>query len=185
MNRRSVLTASAVAATLAFTGIATLADHPAFAQSTDSATATAGAATGAAATTPDPRAEQARTYLERLAGNLGTTPEKLDLALRDTMKELIDDAVAAGDLAANDAERLKQAVDTADLPVLPNFGSSDRGHGRDHDDDRGRGVWSGYDDDSDDWDDDTSDDEEYADRPAGAGAAPAGDSQATPAAPAS
>lgn len=123
-------------------------------ESTESATAT------------DKRAAREAEYaafLDALAVNLGVADgETVDAAIRTTMKQVVDERLAAGEISADLAAELKLAIDTGDFPVglhLPGmggFGGPGRGDGfgprGDHD---GRGPHRGIDKPSDAVEDDT------------------------------
>ena len=119
-------------------------------------TATPGAGTEEttdAGTVTDRQAEREARYaafLDALAVNLGVADgETVDAAIRTTMKQMIDEQLAAGEISANLAAELKAAIDSGDYPVglhLPGMGGfgEHRGVGG-HRDDRG-----GFDDRTDD-----------------------------------
>ena len=88
----AVLTVGAVAGVAAQTGTPT---PPA----TPSATANG---------TPAAKDAARQQHLDRLAGNLGVTPERLRQAIEQTRNQAIDEAVAAGRLTPEQGERLKQ-----------------------------------------------------------------------------
>src|SRR5688572_29197921 len=68
--------------------------------------------TARASATPNARQQQAQQradeFLERLARNLGVTPERLRDALKQTALEEIDRAQAAGTLTPEQAARAKE-----------------------------------------------------------------------------
>ncbi len=93
-----------------------------FAASGDSPTPTPSTQNG---TPPSPGDRQQRLddYLNKLAANLGVTVDKLKGALKDTAKQEIDKAVADGKLTADQAQKLKDAIDKgANVPLGPRFG---------------------------------------------------------------
>jgi hypothetical protein len=73
----------------------------------------------------DPRAAMADRYegfLARLAANLNTDPATLDGALRDTLKQQIDERQAAGDLSPDQADAIKAEIDAAEALPIGGFG---------------------------------------------------------------
>jgi polyhydroxyalkanoate synthesis regulator phasin len=90
------------------------------------ALAVAGAGGALAATQWSPKAES-DAVLEDAAKQLGVAPEELDDALRQALENRIDEAVKAGLMTEEEGNRLKQAIESGDFPVLgaPFF----RGHG--------------------------------------------------------
>ncbi|MBX6341859.1 MAG: hypothetical protein IRY97_05325, partial [Thermomicrobiaceae bacterium] len=54
----------------------------------------------------------AQTFLQRLAQNLGVSQDRLDGALKTSADQTIDDAVQAGKLTQQQADRLKQRIDS-------------------------------------------------------------------------
>jgi hypothetical protein len=95
-----------------------------------SATPTPTARAGASAT-PNARQQQAQQradeFLERLARNLGVTPERLRDALKQTALEEIDRAQAAGTLTPEQAARAKERINSGNLG---GFGFGGPGLGR-------------------------------------------------------
>jgi hypothetical protein len=90
------------------------------------ALAVAGAGGAVAATEWSPKAES-DAVLEDAAKELGVEPQELDDALRRALENRVDEAVKAGRLSEEEGERLKEAIESGDLPMLgvPFF----RGHG--------------------------------------------------------
>lgn len=76
-------------------------------------------------------------FLDALAANLGVADgETVDAAIRTTLKQTIDERLAAGEISANLAADLKAAIDSGEYPIrlrlpgLGGFGDRDvRGHG--------------------------------------------------------
>lgn len=72
--------------------------------------------------TPRPGKQQAQQrldeFLNRLAQNLGVTPDRLRDALRQTAIQEVDAAQAAGRLTPEQAQRLKDAINQGKLPFL-------------------------------------------------------------------
>lgn len=129
MRRRfAFLAAGGVAAVIAVVGIA-------------------GVAAQTASPSPTPEADQSNplsSFVERLAANLGITPDELTSAAEQTRDELVDEAVADGDLTPEQGEALK-AHDLDEL--LQRFGD-------------GKGVERRF-----DWADPGADPGEDGDRP--------------------
>jgi hypothetical protein len=123
MRRRfAILTAGGIAAVLAVAGIA-------------------GVAAQTASPTPSPEEAQSNplsSFVERLAANLGIGPDELTSAVEQTRDEMVDEAVANGDLTPERGEALKDH-DLGDL--LERFGDS-KGHER-------RFDWAGPNEDGD------------------------------------
>jgi hypothetical protein len=79
--------------------------------------------------TPTPGTPQAlaQEFMSKLAGKLGIGQDKLQTAVKDTQKEIIDEQVLQGKITQQQADQLKQRVD-ANNGVLP-FGGMMRGRG--------------------------------------------------------
>lgn len=52
-----------------------------------------------------------QTFLDRLAEKLGMTPDELETTVQETRDEVIDDAVASGELSEEQGEALKQRIE--------------------------------------------------------------------------
>lgn len=94
------------------------------------------------------RTAQYENFLATFAENLGISdPAQVETAFKDTLKDLIDEQVEAGDLAVNAAEEMKSRIDEAEMQDLFGFGGFGAvGHGdrligfdRHHHGDRGPG----------------------------------------------
>lgn len=87
-----------------------------------------GAAIGATKLTPR---EESRAVLEDAAKQLGVTPAKLGDALKQALANRIDEAVDAGRLTEEQAARMKQRLESGDVPLLagPLFGGHRGPHG--------------------------------------------------------
>jgi len=103
------------------------------------ALAVAGAGGALAATQWSPKAES-DAVLDDAAKELGVEPEALDDALRQALENRVDEAVKGGRLTEEEGKRLKDAIESGDLPVLgvplgrgfgPGFGPGFE-HGRIH-----------------------------------------------------
>ena len=72
-------------------------------------------------TVTDRQAEREARYaafLDALAVNLGVADgETIDAAIRTTLKQMIDERLAAGEISANLADELKAAIDSGDYRV--------------------------------------------------------------------
>jgi hypothetical protein len=71
-----------------------------------------------AAQSGSPAADAAyQVFVAKLANNLGVTdPTKVDAAIRTTLKQMVNDQLAAGTISANKATELKKKIDAADQP---------------------------------------------------------------------
>lgn len=76
-------------------------------------------------TTPEERvATQYQTFLTKLAAALAMSDTTtLDTGIRDALKGIIDDELAAGDIAANAATEAKTAIDEATAPISFRLGA--------------------------------------------------------------
>ncbi|MER3419502.1 MAG: hypothetical protein C4290_02815 [Chloroflexota bacterium] len=61
------------------------------------------------------RAQRADEFLSRLAQNLGVTPERLRDAIKQTVLQEVDAAVARGDLTAQQAQAIKDRINAGEL----------------------------------------------------------------------
>jgi hypothetical protein len=70
-------------------------------------------------------------FLAALAANLGLgDPAAVDTGIREALKTVIDERLAAGEIAANDAEAIKAEIDASASPLrIGKFGGRG-GHGR-------------------------------------------------------
>jgi hypothetical protein len=85
--------------------------------------AVSGAGAAVAATQFRSPEEEGRAVVNDAAAELGVTPEQLTNALKTAMKNRIDEAVEDGRLTQEQGNRLKQAIDEHDVPMLgPGFG---------------------------------------------------------------
>lgn len=167
-NLKAAIGVGALAGALFLTGIGSPTLPGAFAQDATPATPAAAGGESAAGAATDPRmqamTERYDAFLGKMGTELGATNEEVDAAIRASLKGMIDDAVTAGDLAANDATALKERIDAAEIPL---FGMAGRGIG-------GPGERGGHDDrpdfgehrgqgERDGWDDDRKDADRTAD----------------------
>lgn len=120
MNRRTLVAkggASAFALTLA--GLA--ANRAVNAQDATPVPGTStdtGNGTGGTTTQENPSATTYQEFVAALATNLNITDSAtVDTAIRTTLKGFVDDELAAGDLAANAATAMKEAIDASDSPI--------------------------------------------------------------------
>jgi polyhydroxyalkanoate synthesis regulator phasin len=85
--------------------------------------AVSGAGAAVAATQLRSPEEESRAVVNDAAEELGVTPERLTNALKTALKNRIDEAVEDGRLTQAEGNRLKQAIDEQDVPMLgPAFG---------------------------------------------------------------
>jgi hypothetical protein len=84
--------------------------------------------TGTQETPENSAATQYQEFIAALATNLGVADATtVDTAIRTTLKGFVDAELAAGDLAANDATEMKEAIDAAEAPIW--IGGFGRGGG--------------------------------------------------------
>lgn len=76
------------------------------------------------------REEQSKAVIDDAAEQLGVEPSELSAALKSALKNRVDEAVEAGKLTTEQADALKERIDSAALPLLGGFGN--RGFGRAH-----------------------------------------------------
>jgi len=117
------------------------------AQSTTAGTPAAGDSGTTKETGPD---QLYQDFLGKLATNLGETDTaRVDQAIRDSLKQVVDDRQAAGDLTADQATALKERIDADGIPIgfVGPGGRGFRGsHGGDMGGDRGHGGFGGWND---------------------------------------
>jgi hypothetical protein len=77
----------------------------------------------------DPQAER-QAFLNDAAGRLGTTSDKLEAALKAAAIDRVDAALAAGRITADQAQKLKDAINAGKLPAGPGLGLGGGGFGR-------------------------------------------------------
>lgn len=109
---------------------------------TPAAEAGVGGTTGEEATDASGSASAAyQDFLASFAANLGLSdPAQVDVALRTTLKQEIDERQAAGDLTVEEADAIKGRIDAAEVPL--GFGGRGRGPGGFD----GHGGFGGFDD---------------------------------------
>lgn len=100
----------------------------------------------------DLRAESYQDFVSKLAANLGVTDTAtVDTAIRDALKAIVDDHLAAGEISANSATERKTEIDASVSPLRVGFfgdeGGPRGGHGSGGD--RGDGMKPGTDDSTD------------------------------------
>jgi hypothetical protein len=90
-----------------------------------------GGAAAVAAATGDDWASHQQAVLDDAAGQLGVSPTDLEKALRTAELKQLDAAVKAGTISQEDADRLKQAIESGEAPLFgpPLGGREFRGHG--------------------------------------------------------
>jgi hypothetical protein len=108
----------AAAATLGLTamlGLGVAGGHEVFAQTTGTPTPSIA---NPAAERDAAKADAYAAFVENLAIEMGSDAATVDAAIRAALKQSIDDQVAAGDLAVNDATEMKAAIDTSSAPMM-------------------------------------------------------------------
>ncbi|HEY6563327.1 MAG TPA: hypothetical protein VIY86_02420 [Pirellulaceae bacterium] len=125
MNKR-VQTATAGLGLAAILGLGAVGGSHVFAQD---ATPTPSATDPAPETTIDRAAEMEAAnkaaydqFVANLAAELGSTDSAVDIAIRNSLKQSLDDQLAAGDLAANDVTAMKEVIDAAANPLMLGVG---------------------------------------------------------------
>ncbi len=74
------------------------------------------------------REQRAQEFINRLAQNLGVSPDRLRDALKQTGLQEVDAALAAGRITAEQAQRAKDAINSGNLPHIGGFpGGGHRG----------------------------------------------------------
>jgi ribosomal protein S20 len=68
------------------------------------------------------RGQMMTDFINRLAQNLGTTPDRLRAALQQTALQSIDAAVQNGTMTAEQAQRARERINAGDIPFGPGFG---------------------------------------------------------------
>ena len=81
------------------------------------ALAVAGGGAAVAATQGSPQADS-KAALAEAAAQLGVSEEQLDDALRSALENRVDEAVEAGRLTEDEGQRLKEAIESGDVPLL-------------------------------------------------------------------
>lgn len=85
-------------------------------------------------------------FVAKLTTNLGETDTaRVDAAIRTSLKQLVDDRLAAGDISANQATALKERIDADGIPFGLG-GPGGRGFGGQHGGGMDRGGPGGWDD---------------------------------------
>jgi hypothetical protein len=94
------------------------------------AIALAGGGVAIAATEPWDEKEEAQAVIDDAAQQLGVTPNELSDALKQALKNRVDDAVAAGRLTEEQGAELKARIDSSDVPLpLGSLGPKEFGFG--------------------------------------------------------
>jgi polyhydroxyalkanoate synthesis regulator phasin len=86
--------------------------------------------------------QESQAVIDDAAGQLGVSPDKLSAALKQALKNRVDEAVKAGRLSQDEAARIKKAIDSGDAPLFGvgprrfhehhHFGFRGHGHGPFH-----------------------------------------------------
>lgn len=79
-------------------------------------------ATGTPSAGSAARTQALTDYINRLAGNLGVTPDRLRAALQQTALAEVDAALARGDLTAAQAQAARDRINTGNVHFGPGFG---------------------------------------------------------------
>ena len=87
-----------------------------------------GAAGAIAASRMLPPSEESKAVIDDAAAQLGVKPQALSDALKQALKNRVDEAVDAGTLTKEEAARLKARIDSDEFPLL--FGHGGRPDGR-------------------------------------------------------
>jgi ribosomal protein S20 len=90
-----------------------------------------GAAGAIAASRVFSPSEESKAVIDDAAKQLGVQPQELSDALKQALKNRVDDAVDAGMLTKEQGQRLKERIDSGEYPFLlgPGFGFHERGFG--------------------------------------------------------
>jgi polyhydroxyalkanoate synthesis regulator phasin len=70
-----------------------------------------------AATDPWNPKEESQAVIDDAAAQLGVEPSELSEALKQALKNRVDEAVTAGRMTEEEGARLKQAIDSSDVPL--------------------------------------------------------------------
>ena len=73
---------------------------------------------GIAATKALTPKQESQAVIDDAAKQLGVSPDKLSSALKQALKNRVDEAVKSGRLTKAQADRLKQAIDDGDAPLF-------------------------------------------------------------------
>jgi hypothetical protein len=79
------------------------------------------------AATPSKREQLIDDYLSKLAANLGISVDELKSALTTTSEQMLDQAVADGKITQEEADKIKEKIESGDGPFLFPFGHHGRG----------------------------------------------------------
>lgn len=123
--RRALLLGAGVA--LAMFAAAAVLIGPTFAQSATPSATTSGTPTTQSGTSTQTTQGTAQSryqdFVSKLAKNLGISDTtKVDAAIKTTLKQVVDEQLAAGHISADEANRLKQAIDAGQVPFGLGFG---------------------------------------------------------------
>jgi len=92
--------------------------------------AVAGGGAAVAATQAWSPQEESRAVIDDAAGQLGIEPSELSDALKEALKNRVDQAVEDGRLTEEQADALKERIDSGDAPLIfGGFGGPGFGHG--------------------------------------------------------
>ena len=86
-----------------------------------------GAAGAIAASRMLPASEEQEAVIDDAAAQLGVKPQELSDALKQALKNRVDEAVAAGTLTKEEAARLKERIDSEEFPLVFGHGGGPDG----------------------------------------------------------
>jgi len=84
-----------------------------------------GAAGAIAASRMLPPREESKAVIDDAAAQLGVKPQALSDALKQALKNRVDEAVDAGTLTKEEAAKLKERIDSDEYPLLFGHGGPD------------------------------------------------------------
>jgi N-acetylmuramoyl-L-alanine amidase len=129
VGRRNVV-AGLAGIGLAGVGISRVFAQDATSTPTDDTSADATPAVGSSGETTDP-ATHYETFIHNLASALGSDAATVDTAIRDSLKAMVDDKLAAGDITEDKATEARTWIDESPAPirifVSPGHGKGDKG----------------------------------------------------------
>ena len=126
VGRRNVV-AGLAGIGLAGVGISRVFAQDATSTPTDDATADATPAVGSSGETTTP-ATHYETFIQNLASELGTDAATVDAAIRDSLKAMVDDKLAAGAITEDQATKARTWIDESPAPIRV-FASPGHGDG--------------------------------------------------------
>jgi hypothetical protein len=145
ITRRRMVAGAAALGAVSLAGIRS-------AQAQDTTTpATPGADTTESTDQVSQAAESYQNFVLKLATNLGVADAaSVDTGIRDALKTMVDERLAAGEISANFATERKTEIDASEAPLWVGFGErGGHGFGDNRDNDPKPGNAPGSDDDTD------------------------------------